>query len=41
MFHIYFISSNRFASELAGRRARKKDGLGLIDEMAMAGWFNP
>ncbi|KLO06880.1 hypothetical protein SCHPADRAFT_945727 [Schizopora paradoxa] len=30
----------RFASELAGRRARKRDFAGLADEMARAGWFD-
>ncbi|EJD08297.1 uncharacterized protein FOMMEDRAFT_16715 [Fomitiporia mediterranea MF3/22] len=30
----------RFASELAGRRARRKDYNGLADEMRRAGWFD-
>lgn len=30
----------RFASELAGRRARKRDFSGLADEMRRAGWFD-
>lgn len=30
----------RFASELAGRRARKRDFAGLADEMVRTGWFD-
>ncbi|KAH8110469.1 hypothetical protein DFH11DRAFT_768622 [Phellopilus nigrolimitatus] len=30
----------RFASELAGRRARKRDFTGLADEMQRTGWFD-
>ncbi len=30
----------RFASELAGRRARKREFTGLADEMVRAGWFD-
>ena len=34
-------SAFRFATELAGRKARRKDWAGLADEMAQAGWFEP
>ena len=30
---------DRFATELAGRKARRKGWNGLADEMARAGWF--
>ncbi|KAJ3564311.1 hypothetical protein NP233_g8379 [Leucocoprinus birnbaumii] len=31
----------RFATELAGRKARRKTWDGLADEMMRAGWFEP
>ena len=31
---------DRFASELAGRRARRRDFNGLVEEMMNAGWFD-
>jgi sugar/nucleoside kinase (ribokinase family) len=31
----------RFATELAGRKARRKTWDGLADEMMRAGWFDP
>lgn len=36
---IMIFSSGRFATELAGRKARRKGWAGLADEMAAAGWF--
>lgn len=30
----------RFATELAGRKARRRSWKGLADEMARAGWFD-
>lgn len=35
-FHV----SNRFATELAGRKARRHNWNGLADEMTGAGWFD-
>ena len=31
---------SRFATELAGRKARRRDWAGLADEMTRAGWFD-
>ena len=33
------ITCNRFATELAGRKARRKGWDGLAEEMTKAGWF--
>jgi hypothetical protein len=32
--------SHRFATELSGRKARRKNWEGLADEMKRAGWFD-
>ncbi|KAJ3734300.1 hypothetical protein DFJ43DRAFT_1115862 [Lentinula guzmanii] len=32
--------SSRFATELSGRKARRRNWVGLADEMARAGWFD-
>ena len=34
-----YVYSGRFATELAGRKARRKGWAGLAEEMAGAGWF--
>ena len=31
---------DRFATELAGRKARRKSWVGLAEEMIQAGWFD-
>jgi hypothetical protein len=33
-------SSTRFATELSGRKARRRNWEGLADEMKRAGWFD-
>lgn len=34
------LTAPRFATELAGRKAKRKGWDGLFDEMARAGWFD-
>jgi len=42
--HLLCFSSNscfyRFATELSGRKARRRNWEGLADEMKRAGWFD-
>ena len=37
---VYFYSLIRFATELAGRKARRQSWVGLAEEMVQAGWFD-
>lgn len=34
------LTVSRFATELAGRKAKRRGWDGLFDEMARAGWFD-
>ena len=36
---VIFFGGDRFATELAGRKGRRKGWAGLAEEMAAAGWF--
>ena len=36
----FFCVRGRFATELAGRKARRRGWDGLAEEMAVAGWFD-
>ena len=36
----FFILLDRFATELAARKARRQSWVGLAEEMVQAGWFD-
>ena len=38
--HVNSLPFHRFATELAGRKARRRGWEGLAEEMARAGWFD-
>jgi hypothetical protein len=39
-FFVVLNGRNRFATELSGRKARRRNWEGLAEEMMRAGWFD-